>query len=60
MAITDKYNSIVQLISFRTFAIGAMARGEGEDGRIRGRSIIASSVLDFGIGRVIIKNVLIF
>jgi hypothetical protein len=37
-----------------------MAREEGEDGRILGRSIIASSELGFGIGPVIIKNVLIF
>jgi len=37
-----------------------MAREEGEDGRIMGRGIIASSELDFGIGQVIIKNVLIF
>jgi hypothetical protein len=37
-----------------------MAREEEEDGRIQGRGIIASSVLDFGIGQVIIKNVLIF
>ena len=37
-----------------------MAREEGEDGRIMGRGIIASSELDFGIVQVIIKNVLIF
>jgi len=37
-----------------------MAREEGEDGRILGRSIIASSELGFRIGPVIIKNVLIF
>ena len=37
-----------------------MAREEGEDGRILGRSIIASSELGFGISPVIIKNVLIF
>ena len=60
MMIIGKYNLIVQLISFRTFAIGAMVRGEGEDTRIQGRGIIASSDLDFGIGQVIIKNVLIF
>ena len=37
-----------------------MAREEGEGGRIRERDIIASSEQDSGIGRVIIKNVLIF
>jgi hypothetical protein len=37
-----------------------MAREEGEDGRIMGRGIIASSELDSGIGQVIIKNILIF
>ena len=37
-----------------------MAREEGEDGRIMGRGIIASSELDSGIGQVIIKDILIF
>ena len=38
--------------------IGAMAREE-EGGRIWGKGIIDSSEQDFGIGQVIIKNVLI-
>ena len=38
--------------------IGAMAREE-KGGRIRERGIIDSSEQDFGIGQVIIKNVLI-
>ena len=36
-----------------------MAREEEEDGHIRERNIIVSSELDSGIGRVIIKNILI-
>jgi len=47
------------LIFFRTIAIGAMAREEGEDGRMMGRGIIASSELDSGIDQVIIKDILI-